>query len=94
MTVTLYHLGVCVSGEGGGGASSTFRRRSVWLKCSHSIHIKAKSEKHIHYMTTIFYLYDCIRVSPGVGVAFTLHYGGVFALKGSAPSRVYHLAGA
>ena len=61
MTVTLYYLGVfvCVCG-GGGGASSIFRRRSVWLKLSHSIHIKAKSKKHIHNMTTIFYLYDCI----------------------------------
>ena len=28
------------------------------------------------------------------GVAFPLHHGGIFALKGSAPSRVYHLAGA
>ena len=26
-------------------------------------------------------------------VAFPLHHGGIFALKGSAPSRVYHLAG-
>ena len=49
---SLYNLGVCVSGEGGGGgaASSIFRRRSVWLKPLHSIHIKAKSEKHIHNM--------------------------------------------
>ena len=45
---------VCVGGRG--GASSIF----VWLKLSHSIHIKAKYEKHIHNMTTIFYLYDCI----------------------------------
>ena len=61
MIVTLYYLGVCVLGEGGGGvASSIFRRWSVWLKLLHSIHIKAKSEKHIHNMTTIFYLYDCI----------------------------------
>ena len=63
MTVTLYNLGVCVSGEGGGGGggvSSIFRRRTVWLKPLHSIHIKAKSEKHIHNMATIFYLYDCI----------------------------------
>ena len=28
-----------------------------------------------------------------MGSCFTLHYGGIFALKGSAPSRVYHLAG-
>ena len=27
------------------------------------------------------------------GIAFPLHHGGVFALKGSAPSRVYYLAG-
>ena len=62
MTVTLYNFGVSVSGErgGGGGASSIFRRRSVWLKSLHSIHIKAKPEKHILNMTTIFYLYDCI----------------------------------
>ena len=62
MIVTLYYLGVCVLGERGGGASSIFRRRSVWLKLLHSIHIKAKSEKHIHNITTtcIFYLYDCI----------------------------------
>ena len=26
-------------------------------------------------------------------VAFPLHHGGVFALKGSAPSGVYYLAG-
>ena len=24
------------------------------------------------------------------GVAFPMHHGGIFALKGSAPSRVYH----
>ena len=47
----------------GRGASSLFRRRSVWLKLLQSIHIKAKSEKHIHNMTTIFYLYDCISFS-------------------------------
>ena len=47
-------------GGGGGGASSIFRRQSVWLKLLHSIHIKAKSENHIHNMTTIFCLYDCI----------------------------------
>ena len=29
----------------------------------------------------------------GGGVAFPLHHGGVFALKESAPSRVYYLAG-
>ena len=28
------------------------------------------------------------------GVAFPLHHGSYFALKGSAPSRVFHLAGA
>ena len=60
MTVTLCNLGVCVSGKGGGGASSIFGRRTVWLKPLHSIHIKVKSEKHIHNMATIFYLYDCI----------------------------------
>ena len=29
----------------------------------------------------------------GEGVAFPLHHGGVFALKGSVPSRVYYFAG-
>ena len=29
----------------------------------------------------------------GGGVAFLLHHGGLFALKGCAPSRVYYLAG-
>ena len=43
---------MCVRGMEGGGASSLFRRRSVWLKLSYSIHIKVKSEKHIHNMTT------------------------------------------
>ena len=41
--VTLYFLGVCVLGEGGGGgASSIFRRlsSSVWLKRLDFIHIK------------------------------------------------------
>ena len=51
---------MCVRGGGGGVASSLFRQRSVWLKLSHSIHIKIKSKKLIHNMTTIFYLYDCI----------------------------------
>ena len=50
---------MCVRERGGGG-SSLLRRRSVWLKLLQSIHIKVKSEKHIHYMTKIFYLYDCI----------------------------------
>ena len=59
MTVTMYYLGVYVSEEGGGGFS-IFGRRSVWLKLSHSIHIKTKSEKRIHNMKTIFYLSDCI----------------------------------
>ena len=45
------------------GASSIFRRRSVWLKLLHSIHIKAKSEKHIHNITTIFYSYGCISIN-------------------------------
>ena len=29
----------------------------------------------------------------GGGLAFPLHHGGIFALKESAPSRVYYLAG-
>ena len=78
MTVTLYYLGVCVSGKwGGGGSSSIFRRRRVWLKLSHSIHLKAKSEKHVHNMTTIFYLYDCISfnwpplIQPTISTPYT-----------------------
>ena len=59
MTVYLYYLGVCVQGKEGGG-SLLFLRRSVWLKLLQSIHIKVKSEKHIHNKTKIFYLYDCI----------------------------------
>ena len=55
MTVTLYYLGVCVSGKGGWGFLDI--SMSVSLKLIHSIHIMAKSEKHIHNMT--FYLYDC-----------------------------------
>ena len=51
---------MCVEGRWLGVASSIFRRRSVCLKLLHFIQIKAKSEKHIHNMTTIFYLYDCI----------------------------------
>ena len=53
-------LNVLIDSKGGGAASSIFRRRSVCLKPLHSIHIKAKSEKHIHKMATIFYLNDCI----------------------------------
>ena len=61
MTVTLYYLGVCVSGGGGWGFLDMSTAECV-LKLSHSIHtcVKAKSEKHIHNMTPIFYLYDCI----------------------------------
>ena len=56
---------MCVGGGGGGGGggSSIFRRRSVWLKPLHSIHLKVESEKHIHNMTMIFYLYDCISLN-------------------------------
>ena len=132
---------MCVRGRG--AASSIFRRRSLWLKPLHSIHIKAKSEKHIHKMATIFYLNELFHSMtslnptnhfysthwqqtdshikenkgmvaimlvyvpptaqaisiPGLylsftgGVVFPLHHGGIFALKGSAPSRVYHLTG-
>ena len=65
MTVTLCYLGVCVSGERGvpryfdGGVCV----RGVCMKLLHSIHIKAKSEKHIHNMTTIFCLYDSISLN-------------------------------
>ena len=49
---------VCQGKGGGGGVFLDIS--SVWLKPLQSIHIKAKSEKHIHNMATIFYLYDCI----------------------------------
>ena len=69
MTVTVlsYYLGVCVLGEGGGGGGGGGLPRyfddGVWLKLLHSIHIKAKSEKHIRNMTTIFYSYGCISIN-------------------------------
>ena len=68
MTINVLSRCMCVrekgcGGGGGGGASSIFRRRSVWLKLLHSIHIKAKSEKHIHNMTAIFYSYGCISIN-------------------------------
>ena len=47
----------------GEGASSIFRRRSMWLKLLHSIHIKVKSEKHIQNMTTIFQMFGCIPIN-------------------------------
>ena len=54
-----YVLSGCICVGGRGDASSIFRRRSVLLKISHSIHIKAESEKHNNNLTTIFYLYEC-----------------------------------
>ena len=67
MTVTLCYNGVCVSGELGGGGPRYFDSgvcvRGVCMKLLHSIDIKAKSEKHIHNMTTIFCLYDCISLN-------------------------------
>ena len=53
-------LSRCMCARGRVGAFSIFRARSVWLKLLHSIHLKAKSEKHIHNMTPIVYFYDCI----------------------------------
>ena len=51
---------MCVGGGGGEDFLDILTVECVVAKLSHSIHIKAKSEKHIHNMTTIFYLYDCI----------------------------------
>ena len=63
MTVYLYYLGVCVLGEGEGGGGFLVLSTAecvVETFTVESIHIKVKSEKHIHNMATIFYLYDCI----------------------------------
>ena len=61
MTVTMCYLSVCVSREGGWGFLDISTAECVVETfVIHFIHIKAKSEKHIHNMTTIFYLYDCI----------------------------------
>ena len=57
---SVFVLSRCMCVRERGGGSSLFRRRSVWLKLLQSIHIKVKSEKHIHNKTKIFYLYDCI----------------------------------
>ena len=43
---------LCVRGKGGG--FSIFRRRSVWMKLLHFIHLKAKSEEHIHKKDVLF----------------------------------------
>ena len=63
MTVTLYYLEVCVSREGGGGGGGGFLDISM-AEClveTFTLHsYKCQSEKHIHNMATIFYLYDCI----------------------------------
>ena len=47
-------------GGGGGGGVRDISTAECVVKPLHSIHIKAKSEKHIHNMATLFYLYDCI----------------------------------
>ena len=66
MTVTLYYIGVCLSGDSGcecGGELGFFDISTAeFVVESFTLHSynKAKSEKHIHNMTTIFYLYDCI----------------------------------
>ena len=44
---SMFVLSRCMCVRERGGGSSLF-------------HIKVKSEKHIHNMTKIFYLYDCI----------------------------------
>ena len=74
MTVYLYYLGVCVLGEGGGGFLVISTAECV-VETFNFIHIKVKSEKHIHNMTTIFYLYDCISFNdlPLSNQPFLLH---------------------
>ena len=62
MTVTLYYLGVFVLGEGGWGFIDISTVECM-VEILHSIDLKAKSEKHIHNMTTIFYFYDCISLN-------------------------------
>ena len=39
---------------GGGGGFSVVRWRSVWLNFLNFIHLKAKSEKHIHNNDVLF----------------------------------------
>ena len=49
---------VC-KGKRGGGVLVISTAECV-VELLQSIHIKVKSEKHMHNMTKIFYLYDCI----------------------------------
>ena len=49
---------------GGGGFLDIWMAECVYETFIHSIHIKVKSEKHIHNMATIFFLYDCISFNP------------------------------
>ena len=53
---------MCVRGRGVGLSQYFDGGVPVWLKLLHSIHLKAKSEKHIHNMTTIFYFHDSMIV--------------------------------
>ena len=50
---------MCVRGRGRGEGLLDITTAECVVETLHSIHLKAKYEKHIHNMTTIFYLYDC-----------------------------------
>ena len=61
MTETMYYLGVCVSGGRGWGFLDISTAECVVETFTlHSYKGQVGTLKHIHNMTTIFYLYDCI----------------------------------
>ena len=61
MTVTLYNLGVIVCrGKGEWGFLDISMAECVVETFTLHSYKGAKSEKHIHNMATIFYLYGCI----------------------------------
>ena len=50
---------MCIRAMGGGGGFLVISTTECVIE-AFTIHIKVKSEKHIHNMATIFRLYDCI----------------------------------